>query len=598
MRFQAIHKYIVENLFRTHDQKVFEFKSLSEVGKYFSDKTLVAIDGSSIDEIKVVVSAMANNEIKELRNDDEFYEVFAKTLTYNAIPQKVYYTCLKEYLKLYKHYSAVISVIDNKVSTINNELNFEKIRQQQLTNECNNRKNFLKDLKSYEDRLVISYTKCHELRTKKEMLIFSKNNLEDFLGILSDKTNRLQIITEIKKIATKYLNKEAFETKDVFGSYYDIIDITESNIETPLKIFFNIKLYRFISEIRQHFYKSGNIDGKYEDLLVECKKMFESLPEISTLCCLKETDNLAYKEKLRFLIDEHNVVDYIKNIIHSNYSLSNRKSLIDKNLSFFENGDYEIFNNLIPVQLEGIFGDYLKDASTFNRFSDLKLYEKDVLRDKISHLKMIDSGIYFESILHFYYYFNNHVRNPIAHGNLSNAFSDHDSAEILSLELILDLNFLLYMLNRESESQRFLRYVQNYKLVYQRLNCDSDSHFGGLLNDLNGSRIHSDYDRIGFPRPLQIVYWLVNPYYEDIYKNMADINELLELRSDLLSKNFWIYVNNEFDKIVQQGYSYNKIHGEFPKIIKGLFNCIQDPDVKALLQHVNSKISKFIGIGI
>lgn len=93
-------------------------------------------------------------------------------------------------------------------------------------------------------------------------------------------------------------------------------------------------------------------------------------------------------------------------------------------------------------------------------------------------------------------------------------------------------------------------------------------------------------------RPIQVVYWLVNPYYEKIYEQVEDKIDLLELRAEFLSKDFWEYVLKRLNDIIQEGFDYKNINMEFRSVVNGLFRCNVSDEVKQLLGKVNAALSK------
>ena len=106
----------------------------------------------------------------------------------------------------------------------------------------------------------------------------------------------------------------------------------------------------------------------------------------------------------------------------------------------------------------------------------------------------------------------------------------------------------------------------------------------------------SEYDSIERYRPIQVAYWLVNPYYEKIYEAVGDKKELLDLRREFLSKEFWQYVLEALNDIIKTGYDYRRIDPEFHSIVNGLFRCNITGEVKALLGQVSAKIQKIKGM--
>ena len=107
-----------------------------------------------------------------------------------------------------------------------------------------------------------------------------------------------------------------------------------------------------------------------------------------------------------------------------------------------------------------------------------------------------------------------------------------------------------------------------------------------------GDKTIADYDTLERYRPIQVAYWLVNPYYEKIYGQVDDKKDLLELRNEFLSKEFWEYVLKRLNSVIDQGYDYLRINMEFLSVVKGLFRCNINTDVKQILGKVNAALLK------
>jgi len=105
-------------------------------------------------------------------------------------------------------------------------------------------------------------------------------------------------------------------------------------------------------------------------------------------------------------------------------------------------------------------------------------------------------------------------------------------------------------------------------------------------------KIILNYDSIDKNRPLQVAYWLVNPYYERIYESVGDKTELIELRTQFLSKEFWEYTVNALTDRIENNYGYQSIKMEFLSVINGLFKCNITPEVKTLLGKANAAMQK------
>lgn len=169
--------------------------------------------------------------------------------------------------------------------------------------------------------------------------------------------------------------------------------------------------------------------------------------------------------------------------------------------------------------------------------------------------------------------------------------------EIFAKELMLDLCLLVHMFVRTSETERMYRFVHGYQAYYQKL-IKSSEHpsFGALFNDIIGQKIVSEYDGIRKYRPIQVAYWLVNPYYEKIYEQVEDKSDLLSLRDEFLSKEFWEYVYQRLSEVERQGYDYLNINTEFSSVIKSLFRCSISNETKQVLGKVNALANKIIAL--
>ena len=157
---------------------------------------------------------------------------------------------------------------------------------------------------------------------------------------------------------------------------------------------------------------------------------------------------------------------------------------------------------------------------------------------------------------------------------------------------MLDLYQLICMMTRTSEIEKMYRFVHGYRSYYENLISTTNPVYGALFNDLIGSKIIANYDSIEKYRPIQVVYWLLNPYYLKIYEQVGDRNELLELRADLLNKAFWEYVLEKIKNVKSEGFDFLRIDPEFWAVVKGMFNSGVDDETKKVLAKINSMMSE------
>ncbi len=91
---------------------------------------------------------------------------------------------------------------------------------------------------------------------------------------------------------------------------------------------------------------------------------------------------------------------------------------------------------------------------------------------------------------------------------------------------------------------------------------------------------------------MQFAYWLVNPYYEEIFERVGDPSKLRELRSDFLSNDFWLLVLDKLNEIIKTGYDFMFIDREFYSVVKALFACDLTDETNKTLAKVNAALSQ------
>ncbi|MDY2882633.1 MAG: hypothetical protein SOT71_08265, partial [Romboutsia timonensis] len=296
---------------------------------------------------------------------------------------------------------------------------------------------------------------------------------------------------------------------------------------------------------------------------------------------------------LKELITNYDVIEDLKGKLESSVCLRERKNILLKAIKLYEEKEFEIFNNILPIQIEGMFADFLMDTTIFSRFKNMNIYANAVLKEKIKHLQEVESNIYPEVVEYFMYYFNNIIRNRIAHGRYYGNTEDKQD-EIFSRELILDMSLLVHMLSRNSETEKMYRFIEGCHVHYKRLgdSLHESPYFSILFSYMIGETLICDYDMVENYKPIQVAYWLINPYYEKIYEQVGDKKNLLELREIFLSKDFWNYVLNKLNDIITKNSCYENINIEFKSVVKGLFKCGISEDVKTILKKVYSLLTK------
>ena len=113
-----------------------------------------------------------------------------------------------------------------------------------------------------------------------------------------------------------------------------------------------------------------------------------------------------------------------------------------------------------------------------------------------------------------------------------------------------------------------------------------------LFRTLCGDRLCDLNYTVNKYNPIQVVYWLVNPTYEEIYAKAYDISLLTNVRTLLLDKSFWRFCNNKIDNCITCGYNYLSIGSEFQACVNLILGIIDNNDTKKELIETNKKLKE------
>lgn len=572
------------------DLAVFTQNSFEDLGELYYQHILSHVDMASIDLINRVVKADSPKSFI-FEQQADYYTALCKLMRLKSLPSAVFPSMQQKFNSIFVQlYTQAKQTYISKINQINSQLLLAK-QQSNSIKQATPSLSFLRDLTSDEDTLLKACSDCNMLRTRKEMLEFGMNYVDTKLFEFCD-INDPQKITETLSYETLKLCKTSSPNIDfIFSPYQDYLDLLLDDINRSYLIFFKIKVYTIIdngrSRCRQLFYtKSEN------DAVLEYKNYLSKIPKFDVLNQQKATAPSDYNNSLAQIVSDYSLINELKENINKCVTLRHRKNLLSKAVTLFEEAEYDIFNNFVPIQIEGAFADFLTDATTFTRFTHMDIYTNAVLKDKIKLLEDHNSNIYPETIEYFKFYFNNLIRNKIAHGKYSSNSDSLDSS-IFAHELLMDLCTLVHMIIRRSETEKMYRFIHGYKSYYEKFSTeDKNPVFEPLFNDMTGKKTIHTYDALENYRPIQVTYWLINPYYEKIYGQVDDTTELLALRNDFLSKEFWEFVLERLNDITSTGWDYISVSDEFLSVVKGLFKCNLSHDVRNILGNVHAALVK------
>ena len=316
-----------------------------------------------------------------------------------------------------------------------------------------------------------------------------------------------------------------------------------------------------------------------------CKQRREKILSSDQWISLKNGNQQCYIQELKKCVTEYQVIDYIKQKIDSMYCLQNRKQILHTIIDLFENQKYLLFMNLVVIQIEGLFNDMFLDANIQNRLDgQFDLFEKDDLRrklDKNSTIMEIE-----ETVLYFKFYFNNLIRNKVAHGR--NCFKE-DEYEKVAFELLLDLQYVIHLFGMYSDTNEAVEYVDNTVRWLEFSfdgECSKEQVYEKLLNTLNGNVIKHRMNFIGYVDSHHELYWIFNPYYDEAYIYAGVVEQRNKLREYLTEENFWRFVLNYVQTYNEHEINHIKLNQEFKSRIRVLQEYIAK-NKRALLPLVN-----------
>lgn len=587
-----IFKYISSELRDWMDYEIFTKTSFENLGELYYNHVLNEVENSDTDLLNAVIRTVKPRNV-ECRTQEDYYIALCKILSFIKLPSEVWADVERQYDEIFiQKYDSVMQKYHSEIGKIDTELNQTKVHADAIKNATPSY-SFMRDLSTDEQKLYELYLKCNSLRTRKEMLVFVADYVNSKLSEFCDMQDTQSIENAKKKETLKLSKEDVYDAEFSFSSYRDYVEIEDDDLDRPYALFFKVKLY-VIGENARKKYRYSCYIKTADEAINEYKEYLKNVPKIDDLDLYRRTDANKYNLSLTKIVTDYNLINELKNNLESSVCLRERKNLLLKAVNLYEQGEFDIFNCVVPIQIEGMFADYLRDTTTFLRFTKMDIYINAVLKDKIRHLQEIKSDIYPEAVEYFMYYFNNMIRNKIAHGTYNGNVECPIQDEIFANELILDMMMLVHMLSRKSETEKMYRFIHGYQKYYKQVIKSSEEHqcFGALLNDMIGNKTIHEYDTIDRYRPIQVAYWLVNPYYEKIYEQVDDKKDLLELRAEFLSKEFWEYVLATLDDVIEQGYDYKNINMEFISVVNGLFKCNISQEVKQLLGKANAALRK------
>lgn len=597
----------------------YSFDTLEEIGKYLFDrvKTEAKADDYSVKiALKRINHYPFNNRNAPYTNDGYFLELCGY-LEIIKPPKRNYARAIKLCREIRKRYKELAGKIDGLIDeTKELQKNVESRSNRIITKSSSNRVAY--NVFADKEKLVKEFFELKQLQTlwKEEsikgvdggytqresgILVYLKDvlkeNMKLFLG--SDAKEQEDIVGEenqedavssaegdnISEHVLNLLKKWALDCarkklSDQDETIYDRFDIFFNNLSTfdkllnhtPVEIIriigYRIKFKPFYEKIRNRYWMEPS-----KQLMI--KRSFGQrefsrkvgVHPLNHFKLLKISDSNMYLRILDSVCEEliNDLLDTI-----NKPAFINRKGVLKCAIDSFKNGDYEVAINLLPVQIEGLFADFIEFSSLYKFQNDLEKYIKSLNLQLVPKIQFLD-GLDFDYVAYFKYYFNSIMRNTIAHGNYiqyikSRGTDDLDSKDvsikILAIELMLDLNALLYIIDDNTEIDTARMYIAMTADSLTELDDDEDSNEVEISNEESLKRKQEFHDLkyrrlfldlIGESRfnpnylkgsifvsyePKQVLFWIFNDEMEQYF----DAEKLKIVRKGLCSGKFWEYV--------------------------------------------------------
>ena len=250
-------------------------------------------------------------------------------------------------------------------------------------------------------------------------------------------------VADIKKnieISKKLKESEELKKYYIELNYYMIEEIMEfKNRSFRKKVIQNANDLLFFGKIIKNPFDKGYCYDMYKlycnpnrDRTILASFQYIKEENYRLLETTKNTNVKKYIEKLDLIIRIDSTLEEILRTIQENHILKKREEIFKQIIKFFNEKNWELVINLIAIQIEGIFFDYI-------RFKEMNETKKSTgsLKEKINFAQ----DIYKIRLTPFMIFDFSKIRNTIAHDGVM-AF---DNIEITAKELIIICKNLLNM---------------------------------------------------------------------------------------------------------------------------------------------------------
>ena len=577
---------IQDNSLLVNNLDAFQERDFQKIGNSILNLVLEKKHNLDYERLKKIICAYLQYSQEQFSNAtyEEICVMTCKRIVgFKSYPIDEYQQIIQQFHETKSKYDSVMLNLESRIGEINELINIDKEnpqccgmlikKQNKLYSKNALNRSILKDLKKIENEYNALFDLIQENYIYKEMLKYAKEKIVVYFSDSVLVKNEEETQNLLRKMALEFSREEENikEFSNKFFDYNRCLAAWENATNSIYKPFFMIKMRKFSDDI-ETFYNQ-NYNGIYwnktDELIEICKEKSKEFRDSDEWIILRNQNSEKYVEELKKYVIQYQVVEYIKQKLTGLYCLQNRKDIMNIIMESFENKQYIIFVNLVVVQIEGIFFDMFVDANIQNRLDgQFDLFEKDDLKNKMT--KNDTSMGIEEAALYFKFYFNSMIRNKVAHGR--NHFKI-DEIEKVAHELLLDLQYVIHLLTKHSDTSEAIEYVQ-HTLQWLEISFSEEKKgkcvFERLLNSLNENVIKQRGNYFGFVDSHQELYWIFNPYYEDAYEFAGVIDQRNKLREYMVSEAFWNYVLQYVKEYNTQEIQHIKLKIDFKSRVKAI----------------------------
>ena len=278
--------------------------------------------------------------------------------------------------------------------------------------------------------------------------------------------NELDRLEKIKK-EKRYLDGKENYQQNRMKFYIDVYSQKKEALITFLtqKIMFGAHYAERDGELIYKYNKVKKLTKGDIDTVNEVTNKFLNLgiPNLDEMIDIYYNDFERFKDIILEYCKTEKIENKIRCHVDANHILNKKKHLFEKILKVYENKDYFVFSNLVPLFIEGLFEDMC---------IELKAEKKDLYAQSLNFkLTYIRNHIYAFLEYEYFAFSFPILRNKIAHGDLNT-----NETIYLSNMLILDLlsvtrffvetPWLPYIENREKIRMFSKEKIENFYKDY------------------------------------------------------------------------------------------------------------------------------------